>query len=369
MEWSRNMARRRRSTHLAGLLAGWLAVIPAVGQEPAATPQPPPSAGNTAAAAAVRALRGQRYDEALRGVEEALGPLVAARGEQDRDVLTLLILKGQACYGLGRPEDAIAALSPFARSLQAPAPLVGPASDWNALTILGDCFMALDRWSEALAVLERARTILAADPAGDPRSRAINTATTLGKIGTARSKLEDWAGARDAFEQQVAALAGEADGGGAYLAAAHNGLGLVADNVGDLAAAAEHYSTAAQLYERQFGLEHPYTKRALTTLARVRGKLGDTQEADRITARLASVDAIPTSIPPTLQPDSSAIPVHPATTPTPLVTGPVIAAVAAAVILVALTAGGFLGRRKHDAGRDAGDGGAGAVDRTAAERH
>lgn len=314
------------------------------------------NAGAGAARAAVIALRSQRFVEALRVVDEALGPLVAAKGEDDREVLTLLILKGQACYGLGRPQEAIDALAPFARSLETPAPLVGPGSDWNALTVLGDSFMALDRWSDALVTLDRARSMLADDGRIDPRSKAINTATTLGKIGTARARLEDWPGAREAFEQQVAALGGEPEGGGAYLAAAHNGLGIVADNVGDLAAAAEHYSQAAKIYEEQFGLEHPYTKRALTTLARVRGKLGDTQEADRITARLASVDTMPTTIPPTLQPVPSTIPDHPVTTPRPLVTGPVIAAAVAAVALAGLTLCGFLGRRKRIGLRDGGDG-------------
>jgi tetratricopeptide (TPR) repeat protein len=290
-----------------------------------------------------------------RVVDEALAPLVAAKGEGDREVLTLLILKGQACYGLGRPQEAIDALAPYSRSLQNPGPLVGPSSDWNALTVLADSFMALDRWTDALASLERARLMLAADRGEEPGAKAINTATTLGKIGTARARLEDWPGARVAFEEQVAALEGERGGGGAYLAAAHNGLGLVADNLGDHAAAAEHYALAAEIYEEQFGLEHPYTKRALTTLARVKGKVGDTQEADRITARLATVDALPTSIPPTLQPVPSTIPDHPAATPMPLFTWPVIFAATAAVILAALTASGFLVRRSRRADRDPGN--------------
>ena len=335
-----------------------LAILPVVlfSAAPLVAQAPVDKAGAGAATAAVIALRSQRFAEALRLVDEALGPLAAAKGEDDREVLTLLILKGQAYYGLGRPQEAIDALAPFSRSLEAPAPLVGPGSDWNALTVLGDSFMALDRWSDALVTLDRARSMLADDGRIDPRSKAINTATTLGKIGTARARLEDWPGAREAFEQQVAALGGHAEGGGAYLAAAHNGLGLVADNVGDLAAAAEHYTVAAKVYEEQFGLEHPYTKRALTTLARVRGKLGDTQEADRITARLASVDTMPTTIPPTLQPVPSTIPDHPATTPRPLVTGPVMAAAAAAVALAGLTLCGFLGRRKRGGQRDRGDG-------------
>ena len=172
------------------------------------------NAGAGAARAAVIALRSQRFVEALRVVDEALGPLVAAKGEDDRDVLTLLILKGQACYGLGRPQEAIDALAPFARSLETPAPLVGPGSDWNALTVLGDSFMALDRWSDALVTLDRARSMLADDGRIDPRLKAINTATTLGKIGTARARLKDWPGAREAFEQQVAALGGVPEGGG-----------------------------------------------------------------------------------------------------------------------------------------------------------
>jgi hypothetical protein len=211
--------------------------------------------------------------------------------------------------------------------------------------------------------------MLAADGAGDPRSKAINTATTLGKIGTARARLEDWPGAREAFEEQVAALEGEDGGGRAYLAAARNGLGLVADNLGDHAAAADQYALAAAIYEEQFGLEHPYTKRALTTLARVKGKVGDTQEADRITARLATVDALPAAIPPTLQPVPSTIPDHPATKPSPLVTWPVIFAATAAAILAALSATGFLGRRKRRADGDPGQSEAedGAVDQSATE--
>jgi tetratricopeptide (TPR) repeat protein len=356
MEWSPNPLRRRRSSFLAGLAAAWLVATVAAGQDTAVTPSPADGTGNTAAEAAVRALRSQRFAEALRVVDEALAPLVATKGNDDREVLTLLILKGQACYGLGRPQEAIDALAPFARSLPTPGPLVAPTSDWNALTVLGDSFMAIDRWSDALGCLERARAMLAADGAGDPRSKAINTATTLGKIGTARARLEDWPGAREAFEEQVAALEAEDGGGRAYLAAARNGLGLVADNLGDHAAAAEQYALAAAIYEEQFGLEHPYTKRALTTLARVKGKVGDTQEADRITARLATVDALSASIPPTLQPVPPTIPDQRAATPMPLVTWPVIFAATAAVILVALFATGFLGRRMRRADGDPGGG-------------
>jgi len=354
MEWSPNPLRRRRSSSLAGLVAAWLVATVAAGQETTVTPPPAVRTGNTAAETAVRALRSQQFTEALRVVDEALAPLVAAKGEGDREVLTLLILKGQACYCLGRPQEAIDALAPYFLSLQDPGPLVGTVSDWNALTVLGDSFMALDRWTDALASLERASSMLAADRGGEPGAKAINTATTLGKIGTARARLEDWPGARKAFEAQVAALQGERGGGGPYLAAAHNGLGLVADNLGDHAAAAEHYALAAEIYEEQFGLEHPYTKRALTTLARVKGKVGDTQEADRITARLATVDALPASIPPTLQPVPSTIPDHPAARPMPLFTRPVIFAATAAVILAALTASGFLVRRSRRADRDPG---------------
>jgi len=52
----------------------------------------------------------------------------------------------------------------------------------------------------------------------------------------------------------------------------------------------------------------------------------------------------------------STIPDHPATTPRPLVTGPVMAAAAAAVALAGLTLCGFLGRRKRGGQRDRGDG-------------
>ncbi|RLS69896.1 MAG: hypothetical protein DWI01_07790, partial [Planctomycetota bacterium] len=95
--------RRRWSSLLAALTFILAFTLPAMGQAPA------DKAGEVkagAAAAAVKALRSQRYAEALRVVDEALGPLVAAKGEDDRDVLTLLILKGQACYGLGRPQEA-----------------------------------------------------------------------------------------------------------------------------------------------------------------------------------------------------------------------------------------------------------------------
>lgn len=315
-------------------------------QDAPVAPAPPNGTGNTAAAVAVKALRSGRFADALRTVDEALGPLSAAKGEGDGDVLRLLILKAQACYGLGQPQAAIAALSPFADSLESPDMLVGASEDWNALTVLADSSMALDRWNEALACLVRARSILTADTVSPPRTRAINTATTLGKLGTARARVGDWDGAREAFEEQIATLGGVPGEGGAYLAAAHNGLGLVADNGGDLSGAANHYRIAARLYEESFGLEHPYTKRALTTLARVQAKVGDTQEADRITARLATVDAVPQSIPATLEPLPSHVPAPRPATPTPLLTPPVIAAALAAFVLVALTASGLLGRRR-----------------------
>lgn len=346
MERSCNEACRRGSPCLAGLLAGWMIVSGAFGQDAPIRPALPNGPANTAAAEAVKALRNRRFADALRTVDEALGALSTAQGKADGDVLRLLILKAQACYGLGQPQEAIAALSPFVGSLESPDMLVGAAEDWNALTVLADSFMALDRWDEALGCLVRARSIVSADTTSPPRTRAINAATTLGKLGTARARVGDWDGAREAFEEQIRTLGGEPGDGGAYLAAAHNGLGLVADNGGDLTEAAGHYAIAARIYEESFGLEHPYTKRALTTLARVRAKLGDTQEADRITARLATVDAVPQSIPATLEAVPSKVPAPRSATPMPLLTPPVIAAVLAALLLVALTASGLLGRRR-----------------------
>jgi len=321
-------------------------------------PADPVAQGRGAAAAAVTALRTQKFTDCLRIVDEALVPLEAAKEEADHDVrsrlaLNLLILKGQALYGLGRPQEVIESLERFIPASDAAAALVSPAADWNALTVLADSLMALDRWNDALAALTRAHSLLAADTTAEPRALAVNRATTLGKIGTVRSRLGDWKGARDAFGEQVVALAAEPDGGGPYLAAAHNGLGLVADNLGDHATAAKHYATAAEIYEKAFGLDHPYTKRALVTLGRVNSLLGNSSEADAIAARLATVDAVPSSISPTLQPN----PADPGQPPTPPgkpalapIGWPVVAAAGAALLLglMALT-GAF---RRGSGGED-----------------
>ncbi len=303
------------------------------------------------AAAAVTALRTQRFADALGIVDEALVGLRATKGEDDKQVQTFLVLKGQALYGLDRPQEAIDALASFARSLDAADPVVSAGADWNGLTVLADCFMALDRWQDALACLTRARSMLAADTTTDRRTQAINSATTLGKIGTAHARLGDWDKARVAYEEQVESLAAEPDGGGPYLAAAHNGLGLVADNLSDRATAASHYSLAAQIYEKAFGLDHPYTKRALTTLGRVNALLGNTAESDAIAARLATVDAVPTSITPTLKPSAPLArrPVQPsAAPPLPPIGWPVVAGAGAALLLGLMTMMGFFRREIRD---------------------
>lgn len=258
----------RRCAAALLLLAAWGSA--ARGQETPGDAAPPP------AAAAVEALRKREFAEALRIVEEARPVVAAARGEDDPAVLTLRVLGAQAEYGLGRPEGAVALLDPFLRTVDAPAVLVSVTSDWNALNVLGDSLMALDRWEEALRCLDRAWTLVAGEEAPADRvpgrSRGVDRATTLGKIGTVKARLGDWDGARRAFEAQRDALAQEPDGGGPFLAAAHSGLGLVADNTGDHVTAGLHYAEAAAIYDRAFGPEHPYAKRSRETLERSRSR-------------------------------------------------------------------------------------------------
>ena len=304
---------RRTCLALALVVASTAAAAAAQDPSGGATPSP--------AMAAVAALRRQDFAGALRIAEEARPPLAAARGEDDPAVLTLRILAAQASYGLGRPEDAVALLDPFRRTLDSPTPLVSAASDWNALNVLADSSMALDRWPEALSFLNRALELV--DGGEGVRANAVDRATTLGKIGTAKARLGDWEGAERSFEAQREALESEPDGGGAYLAAAHSGLGLVADNRGDRAAAVGHYAEAARIYERALGPDHPATKRARETLDR----------------RRSPADAAPAPVP----------------VPAPVPRWPVVAAIAAALILSWLLRSGFLSRRAGAAGSEAGD--------------
>ena len=283
--------------------------------------------------AAVEALRRQDFARALEIVEEARPAVAAARGEDDPAVLTLRVLGAQAEFGLGRPEGAIATLDPFLRALEAPAPLVSPTSDWNALNVLGDSFMAVGRWNEALRCLERAFGFVEGEQREGERlpgrSRGVDRATTLGKIGTVKARLGDWAGAKASFEAQAAALAGEPDGGGAYLAAAHSGLGLVADNTGDHVTAGVHYAEAAKIYGEIFGPDHPYAKRSRETLALARSRRESIGEPVRTSDDTAS-PADAASDPPA--------------TPAARLGWPAAAAVAAAVLLGWLLWSGFLRR-------------------------
>ncbi|NBP52061.1 MAG: tetratricopeptide repeat protein, partial [Actinobacteria bacterium] len=258
--------------HVLGAALVVAAGLPAAALEPA-VPMPP---------AAIDALRRQDFAVALAIVDEALAAPAATAAPDDPGVLTLRVVRAQACYGLGRLDDAIAALAPFRAAGPDTVPLVSPRVDWSASSVLGDALMARGEWAEAGAVLEHALALVDGQPEGADtearRGRAIDRATTLGKIGTVQARLGDWEAARVSFERQEEALAGEPDGGGVFRAAARNGLGLVADNAGDHAAAARHYAEAARIYEDSFGVDHPYTKRALVTLHRVQGKLGNERE-------------------------------------------------------------------------------------------
>jgi tetratricopeptide (TPR) repeat protein len=163
-----------------------LAMLPLrAGDAPLTLGQPTAPAAEDAAAA----LFARQFDDALRIVNDSLAALRGSEEGNDKRIRTLLILKGQALYGLGRSQEAIDALAPFAQSLDAAEPLVSAGADWNGLNVLADCFMAVDRWQDALACLSRARSMLAADTSGDGGSQAINSATTLGKIGTAHARL------------------------------------------------------------------------------------------------------------------------------------------------------------------------------------
>lgn len=305
---------------------------PGRAQEPAPEPAP--------AVAAVEALRRQEFAAALEIVERARPALAAAKGEDDPAVLTLRILGAQASFGLGRPEDAVATLDPFLRALDTPVPLVSPTSDWNALNVLGDSFMALGRWDEALRCLDRAHTLVAGEETSAERrpgrSRAVDRATTLGKIGTVRARLEDWGGAKEAFRAQADALAAEPDGGGPYLAAAHSGLGLVADNTGDHATASVHYAEAAKIYDRSFGPDHPYAKRSRDVLARAQSRAAGRDGAALPVAGGPGEASVPTAA-------GGGTPAPAARFP-----WPAVAAVAAAGVLGWLVWSGYL-RRAPDA--------------------
>lgn len=301
-------------------------------------------------AAVITALRQQKFSEALAGADALLAEATAAAGADAPQALQARVFRAQALYGLGRLDDAVATLEPFLESLDAGATIVSARVDWTGLTVLGDSFMAQGRWDEAGRCLRRALVLVGEQP--DPadteamRARRIDTATTLGKIGTVEARLGDWEGARATFEAQEEALAAEPDGGGVYLAAARNGQGLVADNQGDHAAAALHYAEAARIYEQSFGADHPYTTRALQTLHRVQGKLGNEAEATRTAQRLAAVGTrVGEPLPPTLGAKPAADPARrggwSAVTPG----WPVVAAIVAAALLAALVLSGFFKAR------------------------
>ncbi|MFM7075089.1 MAG: tetratricopeptide repeat protein [Planctomycetaceae bacterium] len=337
--------RRFRMRLLAAAFVAALA-LPATALEPA-VPVP---------AGAIEALRRQDFTTALAIVDEALAVPAAAAAPADAGVLTLRVVRAQACYGLGRLDDALAALGPFREAGPGGAPLVSPRVDWSAFSVLGDTLMARGEWAEALVGLEHALALVDGQPEGTDaearRGRAIDRATTLGKIGTVHARLGQWEAARDAFERQEAALAGEPDGGGVFRAAAQNGLGLVADNAGDHATAARHYAEAARIYEDSFGIDHPYTKRALVTLHRVQGKLGNEREVAAIAEKLAAAGTdVAAPVPATL-------PLAPAdAAPSRGLPGwPVLAAIVAGGVLVWLLAGGRSGRRGDD-GDDSGEDG------------
>lgn len=307
---------------------------------------------------AIDALRRQDFAAALTIVDEALATPAAIAAPADGGVLTLRVVRAQACYGLGRLDDAIAALEPFRAAGPGGASLVSPRVDWSACSVLGDSLMARGEWAGALAALERALALVDGQPEGTDtearRGQAIDRATTLGKIGTVQARLGQWEAARAAFERQEAALAGEPDGGGVFRAAARNGLGLVADNAGDHATAARHYAEAARIYEDSFGIDHPYTKRALVTLHRVQGKLGNDREVAAIAGKLAAAGTdVGAPVPATL-PMAAAEPARGSGLPG----WPVLAAILAGGILVWLLAGGRQrGRRDGDDDRDGeGDG-------------
>lgn len=308
-------------------------------------------------AGAIEALRRQDFATALAIVDEALAAPAAAAAPADVGVLTLRVVRAQACYGLGRLDDAIAALGPFREAGAGAAPLVSPRVDWSAFSVLGDTLMARGEWAEALVGLEHALALVDGQPEGTDtearRGRAIDRATTLGKIGTVQARLGEWEAARAAFERQEEALAGEPDGGGVFRAAARNGLGLVADNAGDHATAALHYAEAARIYEHSFGIDHPYTKRALVTLHRVQGKLGNEREVAAIAEKLAAAGTDVT------EPVPATLPISPAdAAPSSGLPGwPVLAAIVAGGILVWLLAGGRMGRQRDDDG----DGDSGAA--------
>ena len=211
--------------------------------------------------------------------------------------------------------------------------------------------MALGRWEEASACLRRALVLVGEQPAPTDteamRSRRIDTATTLGKIGTVEARLGDWDGARATFEAQERELAAEPDGGGVYLAAARNGLGLVADNQGDHATAARHYAEAARIYEQTFGADHPYTTRALLTLHRVQGKLGNEADASRTAERLAAVGTrVGDPLPPTLAEALAKRPRERRGWSDIRPSWPVLAAIVAAAVLAGLLLSGFLWPRR-----------------------
>ncbi len=191
---------------------------------------------------------------------------------------------GDAYIGLGRYEEALVA---FERTQELLHVVNGPddPATLEAETQVAAALLDLGRYDEGHAMLvglvERSERVVGAE--------APQTLDRMHFLGNAAYRIGDFAQARDCFEQVLEARrrndAYESEENLATIAS----LALTLQSLGDMEASRHLTEESVALHERQFGAEHPYTLTARSNYGLVLTRMNQPEDAERVLREVLAI--------------------------------------------------------------------------------
>jgi CHAT domain-containing protein/tetratricopeptide (TPR) repeat protein len=213
-----------------------------------------------------------QFDHAYALLAQALAVLIASRGEDDAELLTILNRLARVCLRLGRPKDAldyaeralkIADCTFGAESAELARPLAALAEACFALGLLDTCYLAVTR------ALDIARATHSED---DPE-----TAKASVRLGVVLTELGELAQAIALHQRALAVM--RAHGRKDWVAAILVSLAAAQVAAGETVSARPLYEEALATARAHFGDRHPTTAAYLATLAGFLGRTGEEPRA------------------------------------------------------------------------------------------
>jgi CHAT domain-containing protein len=257
--------------------AVWIGFVAGLALAAGASAQPAPAAGSIDDVR--RLLDGGKYADAEREARAALDALDAAGTGATAPAADLLDALVAALWRGGKAADA-AAPALAERAIEIKETLLGPDAPALATSLdnAGVLFFVRGNYERAQPLYERARAILAAATARDPRY-AAELGRVHSHLGPLFQELGEYSTAREHYERSLESLRIALGAENTQVAMTANNLATLLARIGDHEEALKLYSDALVVLERALGPEHPLIANGKHNLAELDQRLGRDDEA------------------------------------------------------------------------------------------